>query len=566
MEFNEPPGRVPPPALEQGYRADRLLGAGRTAHVWLAARETDGARLALKISAVAAGGPGSTFETRRELNILSRFEHENLLRLHTVLETDRGPGLLMEWAPGDSLARLSKARGPLQPGEAVTVLVGIASALSYLHALGVSHGDVSPGNILFTANGKPLLGDLGTARLFGAGTGPAPAPEGDVFALASVGWLILTGRALPPAERRLPLAALVPEIPPALAEAIDAGLQEEPERRPDATEFARLVFAAATAQPLDLVPAETGAAVPGLQTRRARRSREGTSGGLGLWVRKPGHEHRRRSGRGAEHRQPRVMLLGAAAVLVAGTMGLGAVAVAAPEVLQGKGQEQEPGQGQEQGRGKEQGQRRDAASGEESAASDGTGTATGERSGEAGENAQAGTESGSAPAVPGTGGPVTDDGAKAAAPESSGEFSLAGATEADLWELVRGEDPVPAARALAELRSRAFGAADADLLEGVNAPRSPAMETDQAEIAKLEAAGTVLSGLAVEVLSAGPALPRQEGRVSVRAAVSTSGYTESEPGGGRVRNVAAVSRQDVVLVMLNTADGWRIEDILAPPA
>ena len=468
----------------------------------------------------------------------------------------------MEWAPGDSLARLSKARGPLQPGEAVTVLVGIASALSYLHALGVSHGDVSPGNILFTANGKPLLGDLGTARLFGAGTGPAPAPEGDVFALASVGWLILTGRARPPAERRLPLAALVPEIPPALAEAIDAGLQKEPERRPDATEFARLVFAAATAQPLDLVPAETGAAVPGLQTRRARRSRERTRGRLRLRIRKPGQEHRRRSGRGAELRQPHVILLGAAAVLVAGTMGLGAVAVAAPEVLQGKGQGQGKEQGQEQGQG--HGQRRDAASGAGSAASDGTGTATGERPGEAGENAQAGTETGSASSVPGA--PVTGDGAKAATPESSGEFSLAEETEADLRELVRGEDPVPAARALAELRSRAFGAADADLLEGVNAPRSPAMETDQTEIAKLEAAGTVLSGLAVEVLSAGPALPRQEGRVSVRAAVSTSAYTESEPGGGRVRNVAAVSRQDVVLVMLNTADGWRIEDILAPPA
>ncbi|WAP50904.1 hypothetical protein OL239_13095 [Arthrobacter sp. ATA002] len=88
-----------------------------------------------------------------------------------------------------------------------------------------------------------------------------------------------------------------------------------------------------------------------------------------------------------------------------------------------------------------------------------------------------------------------------------------------------------AARALAELRTRAFGTANADLLEDVNTPRSPAMEADRTEIAKLEAAGTVLSGLAVEIVSAGPALPREEGRISVRATVSTSGYTEREAAG-----------------------------------
>ena len=92
------------------------------------------------------------------------------------------------------------------------------------------------------------------------------------------------------------------------------------------------------------------------------------------------------------------------------------------------------------------------------------------------------------------------------------------------------------------------------------------MQADQAEISKLDVAGTVLSGLAVEVVSAGPASPGQDGRVSIRAAVSTSAYAERDARGGMVRHVAAVSSQDVVLVMVRTADGWRIEDILAPPA
>lgn len=38
MEFNEPAGTASPPAVENGYRAGQLLGAGRTALVWLAVR------------------------------------------------------------------------------------------------------------------------------------------------------------------------------------------------------------------------------------------------------------------------------------------------------------------------------------------------------------------------------------------------------------------------------------------------------------------------------------------------------------------------------------------------
>ena len=587
MESNGLLGTTPPPAVEQGYRAVRLLGTGRTARVWLAVRESDGARFALKLPLALSGGPGSTFETRRELNILSRFEHENLLHLHTVLETDQGPGLLMEWAPGQSLARLSEVRGLLPPGQAVTVLVGIASCLAYLHALKVSHGDVSAGNILFTANGKPLLAGLGTAQLSGTGAGAGALPEADVFALATVGWLVLTGRQLPPAERRLPLGALVPDLPPALAAAIDAGLYELPEQRPDAAEFARLVFTAAAAQPLDLALAVEPGAGAEPQTRRARREQEDT-GASRRW-RGLRHRtwHRSFPGYGAtreysalqeyssppeysagERRGPRRLLLGAAAVLVAAVMGVGAVAVAAPEILQF----QEPG----------------PAAGAERAGPGGKGTSLGPEE-PAGEK-QDGRGSPPVSPLPGTDEPAGEPAGAAGtdppvpeparespleppppmsppepAPEFSEQISLALLSEAELQQLVRSEDAVQAVRALAEWRVRAFSAADADLLGKINVPGSPAMETDQAEIAKLEAAGTGLTGLIVEVLPAGPAVPGPDGRARVRAAVSTSAYAEQDPHGHTVRNAGAVSGQDLVLVMVRTAGGWRIEDILAPP-
>ncbi|MBO0895021.1 protein kinase domain-containing protein [Arthrobacter sunyaminii] len=539
MEFNEPAGPARPPEVDEGYRAGQLLGSGATARVWAVAREGDGARFALKIPAAAPGGPGTTFETRRELNILSRFEHENLLRVHTVLDTDQGPGLLMEWAQGGSLGRVLQARGTLQPGEAVTVLVGVASVLAYLHTLNVCHGEVSPNNILFTSSGKPLLADLGTAALLGTGRVSAASQEGDVLALASVGWLILTGRALPPAERRLPLSVLVPEIPAALAEVIDAGLQEETGLRPDAAEFARRVFESMPAEPLNLALAKAPGPAGGLPTRRSRLERGRAAGGLRRRVRRanPGQAHR--EGALPEHREekhrPNRVLLGAAAVLVAATMGLGAVAVAAPEILQG------------------------AASGEPETAPPASGAAP---VNDADKGADPDIGSGANTPAP-TG---TDDGSGTEPGEPAEQLSLARTTDPELQLMVNGSDPVAAARALAELRARAFTAADAELLTDINVPRSPAMQADQAEISKLEASGTVLSGLAVEIVSAGPAVPGQEGKVSLRAAVSTSAYAERDARGAMVRNVAAISNQDVVLVMVRTADGWRIEDILAPPA
>lgn len=282
------------------------------------------------------------------------------------------------------------------------------------------------------------------------------------------------------------------------------------------------------AEPLNLALAKAPGPVDGLHPRRSRRERGRDAGGMRRRIGRTTRGQGRREGAVPEHReeklQPNRVLLGAAAVLVAATIGLGAVAVAAPEVLQG------------------------AAPGEPETAPPASGT-------DAGRDSEANT-----PASPGAAGPAQEPG------EPAEELSLARATDPELQLMVNGSDPVAAVRALAELRARAFTAADAALLTDINVPRSPAMEADQSEISKLEVSGTVLSGLAVKIVSAGPAVPGQEGRVSIRAAVSTSAYAERDARGATVRNVAAVSNQDIVLVLVRTADGWRIEDILAPPA
>ncbi|MBP3044297.1 protein kinase [Arthrobacter jiangjiafuii] len=556
--YNDGSGAARPPVVEQGFRVGRLLGSGARARVWLAVREDDGARFALKIPVTEQPGRTSTFETRRELNILSRFEHENLLQLYTVLDTDQGAGLLMEYAPGQSLARLAAARGQLAPGEAVTVLAGIASALAYLADQGMTHGDISPGNILFTAHGKPLLADLGVRGLAGpaqdeipwtsgfrdpatsAGPGgPARNPEADVYSLAAVGWFILAGHLPPAPEHRRPSTALAAGIPPALAAALEAGLDPEPRRRPDAAAFGELVLTGTPFEPVDLAlpsaaPAEEDIR-PSRSRERPRRGRRAHYPRHGLpseqrgadpftavrprWL-NPGPT-RRALARGVPG--PRRLGLAAAALLVSATLGLGAVAVAAPGLLAPPP---------------------DAVTDGVAAAKDVAGAEEDPGAGKAADAAQPAPER----------------------PTGTGEGTLSGVTGQELTRMQRSDDPAQAVRALAELRARAFLAGDAAQLEAVNVPGSPAMAADTAELATLTGAGTVLDGLGVEVLSVGPAVPAEAagGHISVPATVSTSAYSERDPGGGSIRTVAALPKQEVVLVLAPGPQGWRIQDILAP--
>ncbi len=291
-----------------GYDVGRCLGSGGSATVWLVTERPGGREYALKCFP-AGDGPdrGDAEEAiRREVRILSVLDHEHLVRAHSVLRLRGGAvrpfgttcdgdadwgetvGLVMDYAAGGSAGALVAGRGTLGPGETVTVLTPIAQALAYLHGQGFTHGDVSPGNVLFTAHGKPLLADLGVARMVADATAvadagtegfrdPAPVdavraglqPERDVYSLAALGWYCLTGRAPEPGAQRPPLPLLVPGVPAELAAALESGLHEDRRLRPSAAELAAAVHRSAVAAPVDLSVSVHPTVIPQLLTRRS---------------------------------------------------------------------------------------------------------------------------------------------------------------------------------------------------------------------------------------------------------------------------------------------------------
>src|SRR4051812_17295851 len=253
------------PPVVPGFTLEALLGRGGSGEVWRAVPRRGGPAVAVKV--LVDGDPE---RQAREAALLGELDHPHLVRLIEVVHQPRRGGnarvaLILELLEGGSLAALLARRGRLRPGEVVTAIAPVAAALAHAHENGVVHADLSPGNIVFTADGRPVLTDLGVARVLGetaagevapayvdptGAPGGAPGPASDVFGIAAAAFHALTGvapwNAATPAGTLevaaagvLPdLAALAPEAPSGLLAVVARGLAADPHDRGSAAAFA----------------------------------------------------------------------------------------------------------------------------------------------------------------------------------------------------------------------------------------------------------------------------------------------------------------------------------------
>lgn len=150
---------------------------------------------------------------RREIRILRRFQHPNLIRSFGGGEHDGLPYLLMEYVDGPSLYDLLEQRPERRLGlaDSVRTALHIGAALEHLHQNGYLYLDLKPANIMLR-NRVPVLVDFDTARPLSQahravrqlGTAPYMAPEqvrgeplteaADQYGLGAVLYEMVTGR------------------------------------------------------------------------------------------------------------------------------------------------------------------------------------------------------------------------------------------------------------------------------------------------------------------------------------------------------------------------------------
>jgi serine/threonine protein kinase len=251
------------------YIAEDFLGRGGGGVVFKARnRLMPGRYVALKTLDVRNlhYTPETLARFRREIEIVSRLDHPNLVRALDVIHTRSHWYLVLEYVPGQDLGTVVKEQGPLPVSKAVDYIIQAARGLAYAHDQGIVHRDVKPTNLLLTRGGLVKLTDLGLARSFGEkedgltmrgaclGTPEFMAPEqaedartvgplSDLFGLGATLFHLLTGQlhlggstylhklqALLAASPR-PLAEARPDVPPGLAQVVDRLRARDPAQR-----------------------------------------------------------------------------------------------------------------------------------------------------------------------------------------------------------------------------------------------------------------------------------------------------------------------------------------------
>ncbi|MFM8985529.1 MAG: serine/threonine-protein kinase [Planctomycetia bacterium] len=240
------------------------IGRGGMGQVFRAEHAMMGREVALKVLPRAKATPEYEAAFRREIRMLARLDHENLVRALDAGHDAKVYYLVTELVPGLDLRKQVLKYGPLDDMAAASVISQAACGLAYAHEQGLVHRDVKPGNLLVTQDGKVKVLDLGlagstldpetvgTGRVVGTMDYMAPeqirfpdavGPAADVYGLGCTLYFALSGQVPFPggtrkekAQRQLtetpvPLGQLVPHVDPAFCRLVEEMMRKSPEDR-----------------------------------------------------------------------------------------------------------------------------------------------------------------------------------------------------------------------------------------------------------------------------------------------------------------------------------------------
>jgi serine/threonine-protein kinase PpkA len=146
-----------------GYTVIHIIGQGGQAQVFLAEREHDGLRVALKmLNRKLRDDPVFLERFVREYKLVASLNSNYVARIYDQGFSGDFPYIAMEFLPSGTLA--ARIREGLTARAALRIASQIAQALDAIHSHGIVHRDLKPANILFRADGRPVIVDFGLAR------------------------------------------------------------------------------------------------------------------------------------------------------------------------------------------------------------------------------------------------------------------------------------------------------------------------------------------------------------------------------------------------------------------
>ena len=202
------------PEFSSRYRLIRVVGAGAMGTVVEAADVRNGNQPVAVKFLMRLNSAAILERFVREVRALSNLDHPTILRMFDSGQLDGHPYVVTEYLGGGTLRDKIKKQRVIPLEETIGIASALLSGLSACHAAGLVHRDVKPENVLFGADGRPRLADLGLAKEEGGaeltedgvalGTplymspeqvqGIAVGPGSDIYSVALIMYEMLTGR------------------------------------------------------------------------------------------------------------------------------------------------------------------------------------------------------------------------------------------------------------------------------------------------------------------------------------------------------------------------------------
>jgi hypothetical protein len=268
------------------YRLLERLGEGGMGVVYLAA-DPEQRQVAVKaLRPAIASDPNARRRLAREVETMRRVRSPFVAEVLDADVTSDPPYIVTRYVSGQTLEEVVGRSGPLTGTQLARLASGLALALAAVHAAGVVHRDLKPGNVMI-AGGEPVVIDFGIAqvpdstRLTQTGMfmgtpgylapevieGKPSGPASDVHSWGASVAFAATGR--PPFGtgafetifyRIINGQPDLDGFPAPLVSLVGQALARDPAHRPDTAELCRRT---AALDPASLVPAAaTAAAVP----------------------------------------------------------------------------------------------------------------------------------------------------------------------------------------------------------------------------------------------------------------------------------------------------------------
>lgn len=150
------------------YEIVEQLGAGAMGVVYKA-RHTRVRRnqlFALKLMhSMIADRPDLVTRFHREIEVVGRLEHPNIVNVVDAGEHQGSPYLVMEYLQGEPLEKYVHEKRPVAFNKKLEIMACVCRGLDYAHKQGVVHRDIKPANIILLADLTPKIVDFGVAHI-----------------------------------------------------------------------------------------------------------------------------------------------------------------------------------------------------------------------------------------------------------------------------------------------------------------------------------------------------------------------------------------------------------------